>query len=224
MAAVEGCKDPWLCRVEVDALYTLAPGKELPLDLQRHGVSDCYDPFSAARWDAFGNSRPARARTWKQYPSTMPGVYIAPLKLFHRGRTGPWTVRLGCAYLDVEPHAGQVLSISWLECRRGLSFVVDSRFTVGRMSMADKPAWREGDFCSGAQSRACSTRDRSIELVVGRVRWQGLVGVGRADVMWVVSLWVNSKLLPRLRELSEDPLPIEMWSLGSSALGEHLLA
>lgn len=56
------------------------------------------------------------------------------------------------------------------------------------------------------------------------MRWQGLVGVGRADVMWVVSLWVNSELLPRLRELWQDPLPIEMWSLGSSALGEHFLA
>lgn len=105
------------------------------------------------------------------------------------------------AYLDVEPHAGQVLSISWLVCRRGQSLVVDSRFTVGRMSMADKPARREGDFSSGAQSQACSTQDRLTELHVGRMRWQGLVGVGRADVMWVVSLWVNSKLLPRLREL-----------------------
>lgn len=133
--------------------------------------------------------------------ATMPGVYVAPLKLFHRGRTGPWTVRLGCAYLDVEFHAGQVLSISWLGCRSGQSLVVDSRFTVGRMSMADKPARREGDFSSGAQSRACSTQDRLLELHVGRMRWQGLVGVGRADVMWVVSLWVNSKLLPRLREL-----------------------
>lgn len=37
--------------------------------------------------------------------------------------------------------------------------------------------------------------------------------------MWVVSLCVNGKLLPRLRELSLGPLPIEMWSLGSSALG-----
>lgn len=34
--------------------------------------------------------------------------------------------------------------------------------------------------------------------------------------MWVVSLWVNGKLLPRLRELSQDPLPIEMWSLGGA--------
>jgi hypothetical protein len=34
-----------------------------------------------------------------------------------------------------------------------------------------------------------------------------------------VSLCVDGKLLPRLRELSLGPLPIEMWSLGSSALG-----
>lgn len=33
---------------------------------------------------------------------------------------------------------------------------------------------------------------------------------------------MNGKLLPRLRELSHGPLPIEMWSLGSSALGEGL--
>lgn len=43
-------------------------------------------------------------------------------------------------------------------------------------------------------------------------------------MMWVVSLWVNGQLLPRLRELSQGPLPIEMWSLESSALGKRLLA
>lgn len=52
----------------------------------------------------------------------------------------------------------------------------------------------------------------------------GAVGVGRAGVMWVVSLWIDGKLLPRLRELSHDPLPIEMWSLGSSALRKRLSA
>lgn len=61
-------------------------------------------------------------------------------------------LRLGCAYLDVEPHAGQVLSISWLVFRRGQSLVEDSRITaVGRMSKADKPAWREGGFSSGQE-------------------------------------------------------------------------
>lgn len=85
--------------------------------------------------------------------ATTPGVSVAPVKLFNCGRTGPAAVRLRWAYLDVEPHAGQVLSIAWLEFRRGQSLVVDSRFrVVGRMSVADKPTWREGVSFCGEQS------------------------------------------------------------------------
>lgn len=94
----------------------------------------------------FGEAAPMRQ-------ATMPGVSVASVKLFNSGRIGPVAVRLGCAYLDVEPHAGQVLSISWLEFRRGQSLVVYSRFrVVGRMSVADKPTWREGVSFCGEQS------------------------------------------------------------------------
>lgn len=112
-----------------------------------------------------------------------------------------------------------------IRVQKGQSLVEDSRFTVvGRMSMADKPAWREGVASCGEQSWACSTKDRLMQFDAEGMRWQGPVGVGRAGVLWVASLWLNVKLLPRLRELSQGPLPIEMWSLGSSALGDQLLA
>lgn len=61
--------------------------------------------------------------------------------------------KTGCAYLDVEPHAGQVLWVSWLEFRRGESLVLDRRFrVVGRMSVADEPTWREGFSSCGEQT------------------------------------------------------------------------
>lgn len=152
MAAVEGCEDPWLRRVEIDAFDTLAPGEELALYSQKHGISDCYGPsdiFLGRVWEehdchgsGFGAAAPMRL-------AMRPRVLAAPLKLFNCGRTRLGAVKLGCAYLDVEPHAGQMLSRSWLESRRGQSLVEDSIFTVvGRMSVAGRPSMEEGPHVS----------------------------------------------------------------------------
>jgi len=43
VSTVQGREDPWLGRVKVDALDTLRPRKELPLDIQTHlGSSGVY--------------------------------------------------------------------------------------------------------------------------------------------------------------------------------------
>lgn len=178
MAAVEGCEDPWLGRVEIDALDTLAPGKELPLYLQRHGISDCYSPCPIHLWGELGKHPACKGSDLEAAApmrlGTMPGVSAAPLKLFDCSRTGPEAVELGCAYLDVEPHAGQVLSISWLGLRRGQLLVVDSRFTVGRMSMADEPTWMEGVSLPVADRvELVENRTNGSKSDAGRMRCQG---------------------------------------------------